>query len=85
MNNILGFNADIYNVNEHNLDTNQGKIKRKLYNTGQQIIKNGQQLFSTSNETFLVGFNPGGTIMGLTRIMAGRKIDQRAEKKEKWI
>ena len=64
--------ADIYSVNEINLDTTQKKIKKALYDIGQREIKHGHQYFSTSKETYPRAFKPDGTMLGLAPHMAAR-------------
>ena len=76
--------ADIYSVNEVNLNTTQAQIKRDLYDIGQTEIRHGQQFYSTSKESYPRAFKPGGTMLGLAPHMASRREDHGSDSKGRW-
>ena len=82
--NLSQSQADIYSVNEVNLDTTQAQIKKDLYDIGQTEIKHGQQFYSTSKESYPRAFKPGGTMLGLAPHMASRREDHGSDSKGRW-
>ena len=76
--------ADIYIINEHDLDTTQVFMKKELYDIGQAEIKHDQQFYSSSSETYPRGFKPGGSILGLAPHIASRQEDNGTDKNGRW-
>ena len=74
--NILQFNADIFSINEHTLDSSQAPITRHLQDINQQYNKFGQIILASSNETYPRAYKPGGTMVGLTGHISGSKVDE---------
>ena len=84
LNNFKMVQADINNINGHNLDTIQKSIQRQLTDIGNQGFKGAQQSFFTSRETFPITFKPEGTMLGLSSHLASRKEDQGVDNKGQW-
>ena len=82
--NVRQFNAEIFSINEHTLDTSQAPIKRTLQDINQQCNKFGQIVLASSNETYPRAYKPGGTMMGLTGQIASRKVDEGTDRLGRW-
>ena len=77
--------ADVFCGQEHNLSSDNTKVRQILYQTARQHWKRSRLTFGTTPITFPKQYKPGGTFMIAAGDLIGRVIAQNQDKWGRWV